>query len=76
MCGVDFLNSQEGNKLSSRYLSGKRMQMQTKLFNKYVLFFFFLSGFPLHSFARKVPRRELVSFLTIEEVHTIRMASN
>ena len=48
--GVDLLNSQEGNsslqkKGVQRYLSGKRMQMQTNTFNKYVLFF--LCGFPL-----------------------------
>ena len=42
---VDLFNSQEGNSSlqkrgAEKYISGKRMQMQTKLFNKYVLVFF------------------------------------
>ena len=47
-----FLNSQKRNSSlqnrgAQKYLSGKRMQMQTKLFNNNVLVFFFLCGFSL-----------------------------
>ena len=49
--GVDRFNSQEGNSSlqkrgAEKYISGKRMQMQTKLFNKYVLVFFFCADLP------------------------------
>ena len=50
LCGLDLFTSQEGNSSLQkrgvqRYLSGKRMQMQTKLFNKYALLFFFCAHF-------------------------------
>ena len=54
-CMVNFLNSQKRNSSLQkrgvqRYLSGKRMQMQTKSINKHVLFFFvWISPFSLRS---------------------------